>query len=889
MAHIRVTKAFIEREAVQMRRKDILSFLSMLLWFVTVAAAVPARSDTDYRFAAPDRPGEDENINRELWQFAKKTPYTEATQHIARRKKKDHVVSSAEATLPTGWKIAPAGEQVRVGTFPHEAVAYAGQVIVLNSGYTDRKGTEPQEVSVINPDTGMVAKTLRVASLFPSAVTGEDGDLYISGGNSRKIFRFDRKFELVREYTVSKDTEGYAAGLASVDRNHIAVVCMVSSATAQDFERGEYQQGKLLIVNTATGHVERETTTGYFPYTVRFKGGKLYVTLLGENKLLVYDLQLNLIKRLETGRTPQDICVSDDRLYVVNTGSDSVSIIDPEKDSPVGTINLQSHGKGFGSAPTSCAVDGNVLYVSEATTNSVALFDRKHRRLKGFIPAGWYPTKVFVEGNHLFVLNGKGIQARRPNIHGPQPVPEKGGPQYVLTLLKGSLSIVPVARIKRNLAEWTRGVRNGSPVYSPLKGFKLPVRHIFYIIRENRTYDQVLGDLKKGNGDPFLTLFGEKITPNAHKLAGEFVALDNFYANGEISVLGHSFTTSGYASPFLEWLGNTAYTGRYHGYPFGMVPSTTSPAYLWDAMEARGIDYRIYGEDYYIYTRAYRIICDVYGPHSALAKKFYARMMSLASNADRGATFYRLTKPYYGQADTPEKATRFLEKPDFVKPLSAFFCGDESLAVAISDNATFRRKFAEFLCRYPFNYRSWDLKHSDIERAKEWKTDFDAQLRSGKVARFQYIWLPNDHTAGIDKNNLAPDQLVAQNDAALGLIIESVAKSPIWKKSLILITEDDAQNGPDHVDATRTVALAAGPYVKRRALISDRYDQLSMLRTIEILLNMPPLNLNDALAIPMLSIFTEKPDSRPYSSARPSDNLADTDKAFYRDFVDSRF
>jgi YVTN family beta-propeller protein len=890
MAHIGSANHLQSRRSVRMKQKVILPFFSILLLFVAVTAAVPVQSSTDYRTAAPDQPGEDENINKELWQFGKNTPYTEAMQHIAGQKMANHAVPTAEVRLPTGWRIAPAGRQVGVGTFPHEAIAYAGQVVVLNSGYTDRKGKEPQEVSIVNPDTGKVVKLLRVASLFPSAVAGKDGDLYISGGSSRKILRFDRKLKLVREYTVGKNTEeGYTAGLASIDGTHIAVVCMVSSATVQDFDKGIYQQGKLLIVNTSTGDVERETTAGYFPHTVRFQKGKLYVTLLGENKLLVYDLRLNLIKSLMTGRTPQDICYGDDRLYVVNTGSDNVSVVDPKKDSIIASIDLQSRGKGFGSAPTSCAVDGHVLYVTQATTNSVALFDTKRGRLKGFIPSGWYPTKVLIEGKHLLVLNGKGIQARRPNIDGPQPVPGKGGDQYVLTLLKGSLSIIPAAQISRNLTDWTRRVQDGSPVYSPLKGFKIPVRHIFYIIRENRTYDQVLGDLKKGNGDPFLTLFGQQVTPNAHKLADEFVTLDNFYANGEISVLGHSFTTSGYASPFLEWLGNAAYSGRYKGYPFGIVPSTTSPAYLWDAMEDRGIDYRIYGEDYYIYTRAYRITCDAYGPDSMLARKFYKQMMSLASNADRGATFYRFAQPYYGQADTPEKAMRLLEKPDFVKLLSEFFCGDESLADAIRDNAPFRLKFAEFLCRYPFNYRSWDLKHSDIERAKEWKIDFDAQLRSGKVARLQYIWLPNDHTAGTDKDNLAPDQLVAQNDAALGLIIESIAKSPVWKESLILVTEDDAQNGPDHVDATRTVALAAGPYVKRGLLINDRYDQLSMLRTIEILLNMPPINMNDALAAPMFGIFTEKPDVRSYSAAQPPEKLTDSDKILYRNFVRSHF
>jgi YVTN family beta-propeller protein len=452
-----------------MLRKAILLFFSMLLLFILVSAEVAAQSSAGYRAAAPDQPGEDADINDELWQFSKKTPYTEAMQHIASQKKENHILPPAEVILPTGWKIAPAGKQVETGRVPHEAVAYAGHVVVLNIGYSDRKGKEPQEVSIINPDSGQVVKILHVASLFPSAQAGPDGDLYISGGNSQKIFCFDRRFELVREYTI----QGYAAGVASIDSNHIAAVCMVSSATGQDFEKGNYQQGKLLILNTTKGDVEKETVTGYFPHTVRFQKGKLYVTLLDENKLLIYDRRLNFIKSLETGRTPQDICAGDDRLYVVNTGSDKVSVIDPKKDSVISAIDLQSHGKGFGSAPTSCTVDGDVLYVAQATTNSVAMFDTKHRRLMGFIPTGWYPTKVLLQGKHLLVLNGKGIQARRPNVDGPQPVPGKGGTQYVLTLLKGSLSIIPVARITSKLVGWTRRVHDGSPLYSPLKGLCL--------------------------------------------------------------------------------------------------------------------------------------------------------------------------------------------------------------------------------------------------------------------------------------------------------------------------------------------------------------------------------------------------------------------------------
>jgi YVTN family beta-propeller protein len=854
-----------------------------LLLVLLVLGITPTHVGAFDRYPSPDQPGEEDEMNEELWRFVKRQPYDEAIGHIAAAQRKHSGLLPAVMELPTGWKIAPAGKQVEVGTLPHEAIAFAGRIVVLNTGYSGRDAKVPQEISVIDPDSLQVVKVLHLASIFPSAATGLDGDLYISGGYSQRIYRLDRLFDLVREYSLP----GYPAGIAAIDNSHLAVAYLVSGATQQDFEKGIYREGRLVILNTSTGEVEQETTVGYFPYSVRYRAGKLYVTLLGENRLNVYDRALHLVKSLDTGRTPQDICYDNDRLYVVNTGSDNIAVIDPGSNAIVSTIDLQGKRKGFGRGPTSCAVLGRSLYVTLSTTNAVADIDISSGKTRGYIPAGWYPTKILLHGKHLLVLNGKGIRTRRPNVDGPQPVPAKGGAQYVLTLLKGSVSIIPVAQVASKLIDWTRQVEEGSPVYGPLDGFHLPIRNVFYIVRENRTYDQVLGDLEKGNGDPYLTLFGREVTPNAHRLAEEFVTLDNFYANGEISVLGHSFTTSGYASPFLEWLGNVAYSGRYKGYPFGMVPSTTSPAYLWDELDAKGIDYRIYGEDYYLYTRAYRLICDAYGPDSQLGKRFYAQTMALASRGVRGSSFFEFAKPYYGQAGSVEDAMLLLEKPEFLGALSSHFCGDGSLADAVRGNASLRRGFAELLYHYPLNFRTWDLYYSDLERAKAWKTDFERQLKQDRVAPLHYIWLPNDHTGGAEGKYLPPDQLVAQNDAALVLIVETISKSPVWKESLILVVEDDAQNGPDHVDATRTVALAAGPYVKRGKVIGDRYDQLSLLRTIEILLGASSLNLNDALAIPMIGIFSEEAVFRPYASQEPAGYLSEMDRALYRLFTGS--
>lgn len=842
------------------------ALVSFLLLIIIASSFALAQEKREERIVDVDRAEDEEDLNRELWEFARKTSYTEALRYVAAAQQRSQAVRSAEVTLPTGWKIAPAGTQVEVGRLPYEAIPFAGRLVVLNNGYYTR---EPQEVSVVDVASGQVVKTLRLQSLFPSAEVGMDNDLYISGGFDQKVYRIDRNFNVAREYKV----EGYAGGLAAVDAKHIAVAYLVANNA-----QGDYIEGKLALLNTETGAVEQETKVGYFPYTVRHLNGKFYLTSLGENRVLVLDSQFKLLTSIAVGQRPQGICVDGQQLYVVNTNSDDLSVIDTRTDKVASTISVRNRGSRFGVAPSSCAVEGNRLYVTLAGTNAVAVFDKKSRRQVEWIPTGWYPTKVLLDEKRVLVLNAKGVRPRRPNLQGPQPVQGKGGDQYVLTLLKGSLSIIPKDQLKVNQALWKRQVENGSPLFSPGKGFKLPIRHIFYIIKENRTYDQVLGDLGRGNGDPNLTLFGRSVSPNHHAISETFVTLDNFYADGEISVLGHSFTTSGYASPFLEWIGNAAYSSRFKGYPFGIVPAVTSPAYLWDAMDERRVDYRIYGENYFLYTRAYRIISEVYGAESALTRKFYDQMMTFSTKGDRGNDFYTFTRPYYGQANSPEEALRLLEKPEFARAFSTYLIGDESIYRALMENQTLRRKFAEYLYHYPFNYRSWDLSYSDLDRVKAWKEDFKRQLQAGKVSQFQYIWLPNDHTNGTSTKLLNAYEYVAQNDAALGRIIETISHSAIWKNSLILIEEDDAQNGPDHVDATRTLAFAVGPYVKRGVVVTDRYDQISLMRTVELLLGLNPLSLNDRLSTPMFGIFTRQPNYTPYVPTPTSSHLTKDDQ-----------
>ena len=817
-----------------------------------------------------DDPAEEESLNRELWEFARRTPYDRILPDVAEEQRKSQATQNAELELPNGWRIAPAGQQIEIGRLPYEAVPFAGKLIVLNTGYYYK---EPSLVSVVDTQAGHVEKTLKINSLFPSAAVGLDGDLYISGGFDQKVLRVDRQFKVIREYPVV----GFAGGIAPIDSQHLAVGSM-----AIKNKQGAYINGRLVILNTVSGKVERETDLGYFPYAVRSVAGKLFVTLLGENTLLIYSQQLKLVKRISVGLTPQEMCTDDGRVYVVNTGSDSLSVIDTRTDRLVSTISLAVKGGKFGTAPSSCAVDSKRLYVTLAGTNAVEVLDRRTGKQLGLIPTGWYPTKVLVDKDQLEVVSAKGIHPRRPNPNGPRGDAASRVPEYVLNLLRGSVSIIPKSDFDQNAKSWTDQVNSGSPIFNTRQGLMVPIKHIFYIVKENRTYDQVLGDLGKGNGDPKLTLFDESVTPVQHQLAREFVTIDNFFANGEISVLGHTFTTSGYASPFVEWLGNESYSDRWKGYPYGTVPATMSPVYIWDILDDKRIDYRIYGENYFLFTRAYRIFVERYGPNSEAARKFYDKTIAAAAAEDRGNEFYELAKAYYGQADTRSAAYQLLGNPGFLKLFARFLTGDERFATAISSDNALRRRFADYLYHYPFNYRSWDLKYSDLDRVHEWKKDFEAQIRLGNVAQLNYIWLPNDHTDGNTSKILNPFQFVAQNDAALGRIVETISHSRVWKNSLILVVEDDAQNGPDHVDATRTTAFAVGPYVKRGALVSDRYDQLSVLRTIELLLGLRPLNSTEQLAAPMFGIFTDTPDFRSFVPNEPSKHLAGPDRERYR-------
>ncbi|MDB5233857.1 MAG: hypothetical protein JWR44_850, partial [Hymenobacter sp.] len=493
------------------------------------------------------------------------------------------------------------------------------------------------------------------------------------------------------------------------------------------------------------------------------------------------------------------------RLFVANANSNSVSVINTRRGQVIETLDTALFpGSPAGSTPDGVALsaDGAQLYIANADNNCLAVFDVRDLAASkplGFVPTGWYPTAVRVAGNQLLVANGKGSTSL-PNPNGPNPVRDVGekGAGYIGGLLKSSLIRLPLpdaaalatfsAQVYANTPftkarEASPDVPAGNPVPQRV-GEKSPIKHVFYIIKENRTYDQVLGDLPAGNGDASLCLFPEKVTPNHHALTREFVLLDNFYVDAEVSADGHNWSTAAYATDFVEKSWPSNYSGRGGDYDFeGARGEVAEPkdGFLWDYCLRAGRTFRSYGE------------------------------------------FVFQGKPQRGA-------------------IAANFCKE---------------------------YPGFDMKIRDVDREKIWETDFDQLVAANKLPDLSIIRLPNDHTYGARKGELHPWSYAADNDLALGRLIEHLSKSPVWKESVVMIVEDDAQNGPDHVDAHRSTAYLMGPYIRRHAVVHTAYTTSGMLRTLELILGLPPMSQYDAAALPLWACFTPKPNFAAYT-ARPA-------------------
>jgi len=695
------------------------------------------------------------------------------------------------------------GRSVQLGDLPlNMAASPDGRYIAVTNN-----GVSTQSIQLIDARKGVVVSATEIAKSWLGLKFSPDSRyLYASCGNDNRIMKYriagnsleiETRIVLGKKWPVKIGPSGLDI---SKDGRKMYVVTKENNA--------------LYIIDLQTNQVSRQLPLGAEAYTCLLTpdGNTLYISLWGSDKVLKLDTRKGAITdSVTTGRNPNDLCVTRDGkyLFVANSIDNTVSVIETATNKVLETLNSALYPDAPGGSTTNSvalSADNHTLYIANADNNCLAVFDVSQpgsSHSKGFIPTGWYPTCVRVWNHSVYVLNGKGFTSL-PNPKGPQPVKKdeqaiykkanKKAEQYIGSLFKGTMSILPEPGAKELAAMSVKVYANtpyskgretsaegeaGNPV--PMKvGGPSPIGHVFYIIKENRTYDQVLGDMPNGNGDTSLVLFGRKVTPNEHAIAGQFVLLDNFYVDAEVSADGHNWSTAAYANDYVEKTWPTNYGGRGGTYDYAANKKIATPrdGFLWDFALRAGISFRDYGE----------------------------------FTDDDGNTYL----------------------PDLKKHMCA-------------------------------GYPGWNLGIRDVAREKIWEKDFDSLVARDAVPQLNIVYLPDDHTAGLGVKSRTPFAFVADNDLAVGQFMEHLSHSPVWKNSVVFVLEDDAQNGPDHVDAHRSTAFVAGPYVKRNFADHSMYSTSGMLRTIELILGLPPMSQYDAAALPMFRSFTAKPDTKPYT------------------------
>lgn len=708
--------------------------------------------------------------------------------------------------LPNGWQLTPAGKHIPLGDLPlNMALSPDGRwLAVTNNGY-GRQCIQLMDVVHEKP----CADVSISSSWYGLCFSNDNTRLYASAGNENKIKIFSvsdqGNLTLSDSIVMGKPwpEQISPAGIAMhPDQHQLYVVTRWDNS--------------LYIYDTVSKELENKVPLGGEGYEVIFsRAGKYaYISCWGADEVLVWDVAgQQFIHRIPVGSHPNEICLDadDKRLFVANANDNTVSVVNLGTCRVEETLNAAIYHDALSGSTTNglCLADhGRVLAVANADNNCVTLFDISRpgqSRAMGFIPVGWYPTNVKCTGNKLWVTNGKGLSSQA-NPEGPRPISRqqqfehhKGdlnhtkNVQYIAGLFLGALSIIDMPD-EAQLERYTRQVFDNTPFQMnradqdciepgnpiPVDALQAsPIKYVFYVIKENRSYDQVLGDLPEGNGDSTLTLFGRKVTPNQHKLAETFVLLDNFYVNAEVSCDGHNWTMGGYANDYLEKTWPTNYSGRGDVYSGegGHHMGNNKTGFFWDLCQAHGVSYRSYGE-------------------------------------------------FVNQTKAGVVAT--------IPSLKGHFCP----------------AFAPFT-----------LDVRDTARINVWKADFDSLLAIGCVPRFNTIRIGNDHTEGMKLHRPTPYAHVADNDLAVGMLIDYLSHSPIWKETAVFIIEDDAQNGSDHVDAHRSTAYLAGGFVKRGFVDHTPYTTTSMLLTMERILGLPPMTQHDAGARLMWRCFTSEADT----------------------------
>jgi YVTN family beta-propeller protein len=717
--------------------------------------------------------------------------------------------------LPNGWSLTPAGRSIPLGDLPlNIVVSSAGKYLAVTNN-----GQSTQSIQLFDPKKGVELDSIVIAKAwFGLKFSADEKNLYVSGGNDNRIWQYsiiNNKLVLSDSIILGKRMKEdiSPAGIEVDDIHRLMYVVTKENNT-------------LYVINLETKTILQQVKLPAEGYTCVLSPDKatLYISCWGCDKIICFDTRNRSIKNtIAVGDNPNEIILTKNgsRLFVANANDNSVSVMDTRSQKITETLNTALYPNApSGSTANSLALSGDekTLYIANADNNCLAVFDIStpgQSRSKGFIPVGWYPTGVKIVDKNLFVINGKGLSSMA-NPFGPNPYRKKEsvvyrqgdssvkiGVQYIAGLFKGAMSVIPVPDEKQ-LAAYSVAVYKNTPYTKagelsaageagnpiPMKvGEPSPIKHVFYVIKENRTYDQVLGDITKGNGDNNLVLFGKNVTPNQHRLAEQFVLMDNFYVDAEVSADGHNWSMGAYATDYLEKTWPTSYGNRGGGYDGEGTRAIANnrDGFIWDDCKRNGISYRSYGE----FT-------------------------------------------------------------------------DDGIPNIPS--------LKDHVCKY---FTGFDLSVNDTTRFSQWKKDFDSLLAIGKVPAFNTVRFGNDHTEGLKKGKPSPNAFVADNDLAVGLFIEYLSKSPIWKETAVFILEDDAQNGSDHVDAHRSPVYLAGGFVKRNYVDHTMYSTSSVLRTIELILGIPPMTQYDAAAKPMWRSFQNTVDESGFASVIPPVNLAE--------------
>lgn len=729
--------------------------------------------------------------------------------------------------LPNGWRITPAGKSIgTMGDLVLNLIASPDNKIVVAT----HGGFLPHGIEVFDVKTQKQIQHIPLNSAWLGMAWSSDGHtLYISGGNASgaknksdavaPIYAFSYANGRLSDEPTGKLTETIDAkqvwwsGVAYLPGKHWLYAANRGTGSGPS---------DVVVFDTTTRQIVTRIPVEVTPYqTVLSADGKhLFVSNWSSQSISVIDTSTNqVVRTIHVGINPNDMKMSSDgRLFVACSNDNTVYVIDARKLEVIERLSTTLTPLApEGSTPNALAIDNKrkLLFVANADNNSIAVAhidNPTHTSVVGFIPTGWYPSALLLTDHDqsLYIGNAKGEEAH-PDPKGPHSPLAKGEEvESVKTLQTSNLEVLPLDDLQTKLPHWTRQVTENTPYNDSLLsearmpkepsiipqhvGESTEIKHIIYIIKENRTYDQEFGDLPHANGDPELTIFGEKVTPNQHALAKEYVTLDNLYCDGEVSVDGHSWSNSAYATDFNEKQWPPEY-GGHSAAAYTVNAMVPSAGHLWDLARRKGLTYRSYGEN--------------------------------ASRASTGTT---------------------MDAAPGADGLVGHVSKDYLNGLVMRDT----EKVGVFLREF-----------------KEYEANYDSPDPAKRLPNYIVMSMPEDHTEGTRPGAFTPQAMVANNDYAIGQLVDAVSHSRYWPNTAIFIIEDDAQDGADHVDARRTVGLVISPYVKRGMVDSTLYSTSSMVRSMELLLGLPPMSQYDAAAMPMYASFGTTPTVTTFNVIKP--------------------